>query len=63
MSELKPSESIRTLETILQILARHNKADLTCFYPEGNVETLKFLKENINRQIENLINKEKLKDI
>ena len=47
------------LEFILKVLTMHNEADITCFYPKDYIKTLEFLKENINKQIDDLIKTEK----
>ena len=47
-----------TLEFILKVLTMHNEANITCFYPEDYIKTLEFLKENIDKQIDDLIKAE-----
>ena len=47
-----------TLEFILKVLTMHNEADITCFYPKDYIKTLEFLKENIDKQIDDLIKAE-----
>ena len=46
------------LEFILKVLTMHNESNITCFYPEDYIKTLEFLKENIDKQIDDLIKAE-----
>ncbi len=45
----------QVLETVLRFLAEYNESDITCFYPKDYVKRLKFIKENINTQIDKII--------
>ena len=47
------------LETVLKFLVEENEGDISLFYPEGYINRLEFIKENINTQIDQLISTEK----
>ena len=47
-----------TLEFVLKVLTMHNESNITCFYPKDYIKTLEFLKENIDKQIDDLIKAE-----